>query len=275
MGASFRAELLKLQKRPAIWILVLLVVAFILLIQYAVTYIGFLQAKAGAVMPDAPLDVMLRRALPHTLIRTVLENFPLPAGGIACVLGALVAGSEYGWGTLKTAFMQHPPRLAVYGGKVLAVAVVLTVLVCAVFATAAGASLLIASRERVAILWPPRMEIMQSLGAAWLIVMMWASFGLLLGTFFRGTAFAVGFGLIWMLLVESIVGDVATGIVEGLEPFARAMPGRNAASLMLSFIPGVAMTAQVSGVQAMWVLVGYTSAFLALGALLLRTRDVA
>jgi ABC-type transport system involved in multi-copper enzyme maturation permease subunit len=274
MGASFRAELLKLRKRPAIWVLGLLLLAFVLLVRYVIGYLSYLQAQAGAIMAQGSIEQMLSTKLPSAIVRIVINEFPLEAGAIALILGALVGGSEYGWGTLKMVLTQRPSRLAVYGGRVLALAVVLAVLVLSVFATAAGASFLIASIEGAAMAWPPAWEIVRSIGAAWLIVTMWASFGLLLATFFRGTALAIGLGLMWMLLIEGLLIDYGASLVGVIETIVKVMPGANTASLALAFIPGGVMPGQVSGIQATYVLIMYVMVFLSLAAVLVRTRDV-
>jgi hypothetical protein len=45
---------------------------------------------------------ILADVLPGRLVPNTLGGFPMFAGAIALIVGALVAGSEYGWGTLKT-----------------------------------------------------------------------------------------------------------------------------------------------------------------------------
>ena len=47
-----------------------------------------------------------RRTSPHVLI----QGMPMFGGALMLVLGAIVAGNGYGWGTWKTVFTQGPSR---------------------------------------------------------------------------------------------------------------------------------------------------------------------
>ena len=49
--------------------------------------------------------------LPAQLMGTMLGGFPFFGGAFALMLGVLSLGSEYGWGTFKTAYTQGPGRL--------------------------------------------------------------------------------------------------------------------------------------------------------------------
>jgi len=275
---SFRAELLKLRKRPAVWVLGLLALALVLLFGYVITYLNYLSTKSGRIGFGVDPQQLLLGRLPNEMVRQVMEWVPSECGAVALILGALTGGSEYGWGTLKTMLTRRPPRLAVYGGKVLALGVVLAVIVLAMYAVAAGASLTIARIEGVAVRWPPAWQVAEGIGAAWLILSMWASFGLLLATLTRGTALSIGLGLLWMLLVEGLIGESVARLVGVVTAIARVLPGANAASLVDSFgaiVGGTPTTAgEVSGGQAVWTLAMYIVAFLALAMLLFRTRDV-
>ena len=56
---------------------------------------------------------LLASTLPDQLVANMLGGFPVFAGALALVFGALVFGSEYGWGTVKTLLTQRPGRGAV------------------------------------------------------------------------------------------------------------------------------------------------------------------
>ena len=95
------AELLVLRKRAATWILLgiwtLLGVFFAYVIPYALD----------------PEDAGRRSAefLPESLAGTLIAGFPFFGGVFALMLGVFALGSEYGWDTLKTLFVQGPGRL--------------------------------------------------------------------------------------------------------------------------------------------------------------------
>jgi ABC-2 type transport system permease protein len=75
-------------------------------------------------------------------------------GGVfALMLGVLTFGSEYGWGTLRTVFVQRPGRLHVFGAKLLALAVALVPFVLSVFALGTASSYAIAGARAP---WPAR-----------------------------------------------------------------------------------------------------------------------
>lgn len=284
MGASFAAELLKLRKRPATWVLGLVWLALSLFFGYALPYAIYLATRgidAGQAPTGFDPGIILRETLPDRLVPNLVSGFPTFGGAIALILGALVAGSEYGWGTLKTMLTQRPQRLGVYAGKLLALGVVLAAIIVPVFLLGALCSYGIASIEGSAAAWPSLLDVAKGLGAAWLIFAMWAALGVLLGTLTRGTALAIGLGLVWALVVESLVGGFAP-LWDVLANIQKALPGQNAGSLAASLgsatqgdqgAPGV--VSAVSGAQATWVLLLYLAAFLVLGGLLLRRRDVA
>ena len=59
------------------------------------------------------------------------------------IMGAMAAGSEYGWGTLKTVLSQRPGKLAMLSGKLLALALLLLVFVVRGLAAGAAGSLVV------------------------------------------------------------------------------------------------------------------------------------
>lgn len=237
MGASFGAELLKLRKRPGTWLLGLLYLFLALLFGYVIPYAVYRTLEAGA-GGDAEFGVppgeILADTLPPELVTNVLGGFPLFGGAIAMILGALAVGSEFGWGTLKTIFTQRPPRLAVFVGKLLALGVILAMLTLVVFVAGAAASALVASIESEAISWPSAGVVLKGIGSAWLILAMWCSFGMMLATFFRGTAFAIGIGLVRAFIIEGLIGGFA-GLLDVLGTIQKTLPGPNAGSLVASF----------------------------------------
>src|SRR5215210_7011037 len=109
MLASFSAEMLKLYKRPAAWVLLLVALALSQVFNYLVPYAGYLRAEN-----EWAAEQILARAMPENLIPNSIGGFPLFAGALALTLGAISMGSEYGWGTLKTMLIQRPHRLSIY-----------------------------------------------------------------------------------------------------------------------------------------------------------------
>ena len=217
-----------------------------------------------------PLAV-LAGTLPGELVPTSLGGFPVFAGALALILGALAAGSEYGWGTMQTALTQRPTRLAVYGGKLAALAASTLAIVLAIFALNATTAAIIATLESRPLDYPSVATLAEGIGSGWLIMGMWCGLGALLGFAFRGVALPVGLGVVWVLGVENLVSAVADSLLTSLQPLRNLLPGVNAGSLVWSLAPG---GGAVAGGRATLSLAIYVAAFALLGAYLVRRRDV-
>jgi ABC-2 type transport system permease protein len=275
MIRSVSAELLVLRKRTSTWILLGIWLLLALVFAYVAPYATYLNEPGREPLADM---------LPGRLVGNVLVGFPFFGGVLALMLGVLTFGSEYGWGTLRTLFTQRPGRLQVFGAKLLALAVALVPFVLAVFALGAGVSSVIALREGAAVDWPSAWLVVRGLGAGWLILAVWAAFGVLLAVLSRGTALAVGVGILYALVIEGLLSALASQVsaVDRLvEFFLRA----NAYSLVTELGVAASDVADtgpgsfdgpfVGGAQALLVLGSYALVFLVLSGWLLRRRDVA
>jgi ABC-2 type transport system permease protein len=273
---SVTAELLVVRKRSSTWILLGIWSALAVLFAYVIPYVEHLNGSG-------PGPGSLEQLLPAQLAGNLVEGFPFFGGVIALMLGVLGLGSEYGWGTLKTLFIQREGRLHVFGAKLLALGAVLVPFVLSVFALGAGASYVIALREGSAVDWPSAWLLVRTMGAGWLILAVWASFGLLLAAVSRGTSLAIGVGILYALVIEGLISAFADA-VSFLEPVTEFFLRANAYSLVkglgLSVSeaagngPGAFSGPYVATGQALLVLVAYMVAFLAVSGLLLRRRDV-
>jgi len=273
---SVTAELLVVRKRSSTWILLGIWSALAVLFAYVIPYVEYLNGSG-------PGPRSLEQLLPAQLAGNLVEGFPFFGGVIALMLGVLGLGSEYGWGTLKTLFIQREGRLHVFAAKLLALGAVLVPFVLSVFALGAAASYVIALREGSAVDWPSAWLVVRAMGAGWLILAVWASFGLLLAAVSRGTSLAIGVGILYALVIEGLISAFADA-VDFLEPVTEFFLRANAYSLVkglgLSVSeaagngPGAFSGPYVGTGQALFVLVAYMVAFLAVSGLLLRRRDV-
>jgi ABC-2 type transport system permease protein len=272
---SLRAELLVLRKRASTWILLAIWATLALVFAYVVPYATYLNGSTRDPLSEV---------LPQNLVGSLMGGFPFFGGVLALMLGVLAFGSEYGWGTLKTLFTQRPGRLQVFGAKLLALAAVLVMFVLVVFALGALAGYTIALREGADLAWPSTWLLIRGLAAGWLILAVWAAFGVLLAILSRGTSLAVGIGILYTLVIEGLLSALATqvSLVDRLvEFFVRA----NGYSLVVGLGvssedvgdrgPGSFSGPFVDGGQALLVLILYGSVFLLLSGWLLRRRDVA
>jgi ABC-2 type transport system permease protein len=281
MNGSYRAELLKLLRWPAMWILAALLLVLSQVFGYLIPYVGYRSGGGSGFAAGQTPAQLLADLLPGRLVPNTLGGFPMFAGAIALIIGGLAAGSEYGWGTLKTILVQRPRRLTVLAGKLLAIQTVILAVVLATFALDGLWSGVIAATEGRTADWPSLLDLGRGIGAGWLILGMWSLLGAFLGMLFRSTSLAVGLGLVWALAIENLVRGFAN-LLGFLDAFQRGLPGVNAGSLVASLgaatldqsggTPGVA--AVVSGTQALLVLGAYVVVLAALAGVVLQRQDV-
>jgi ABC-2 type transport system permease protein len=272
---SIAAELLVVRKRASTWILLGIWTLLALVFAYIVPYVQYLNGSTR--QPLAEL-------LPEHLVGQLMAGFPFFGGVFALQLGVLAVGSEYGWGTLKTLFTQRPGRLHVFVAKLLGLAATLVPFVLVVYGLGALSSYVIALREGADVVWPSASLLLRGLGAGWLILAVWAAFGILLAVLSRGTSLAIGIGILYSLVIEGLVSALASevSLLDRLvEFFLRANGYSLVAALGVSAEdvsdrgPGSFSGPFVSGGQALLVLASYLLVLLAASGWLLRRRDVA
>lgn len=279
MASSFGAELMKLRKRPATWVIGLIFVIAALLFGYLFTYLFVVSAPGGdAGMPEQVREGILGFLLPESFLPNVIGTFASFGSALALILGALAMGSEYGWDTFKVSLTQGPGRLGFLAGKLLAVGVLLLLVTVVVLAAGAAASYAIASFENAAAEWPSAMEILKGIGAGWLILAIFAAMGVFLAALFRGTALAIGIGLVYLLVLENLFLGL-TSQNETIADIGSRLPAKNSLDLSEYFgeapqafggAPGEA----VEPLTAAFTLGIYAVVFLALAMLLFKSRDV-
>ncbi len=277
MGASFGAETLKLRKRPATWVLLLILVAAVALFGYVFNYIFTVNTSQQG-QPPGFQEAVLQYVLPESVLVNVVGSLANFGSALALILGALTVGSEYGWETVKTTLTQKPGRLSIFAGKIAAVAVILLIFVLAVLALGVVSSYLIANAEDATINWPSFGDWLQAIGVGWLILGTFAAMGIFLATLFRGTALAIGLGLVYLLVLENLFIGLATQS-DTVQDIGKALPAKNSLDLSESLgnvpqflaVPGE----NVDATQAALVLGAYTVVFLVLAVILFRQRDMA
>ncbi len=271
-----KAELFLLRKRTSTWSILSIWLVVTTIFAYGFPYISY---RGGSSQFAESFDSML----PAALVQTMLEGMPFYGGSLALILGVLSIGSDFGWGMWKTLLTQRPGRSAVFGARMAALGIGLVPFVALAFVAGAAASVTIALLEDVAITWPGAQSLVEAMMAGWLILAVWASLGVILAMATRGTALAIGVGIIWGLAFEGIVSAFISGIgalewlVDGLlrangYSLVRAIAGNGPVS---ADGPGAFSGPYVGGVQAVVTLGAYLAVFLAGSWLLLKRRDVA
>ena len=284
MLAAFRGELFKFVRRPGIWVLISLLLALAIILGYAITYLIDTYAPSGSsqgLPPGTTLADFKVALYPENFIKDTFSSWGALGGVFALIMGVLVQGSEFGWGTIKTLYTQRYGRLTMLFGKLAALAVLVLVMVVALFAVDAISSVAIAEIDGKAIAFPDAVVILQAIIAAFLIFGFWAVFGFALATVFRQSAMAIGLGLAYALVVELLIFSLLRGFggttVQKIEQW---FPIANTGYLSGSFgeikYKGIPATAApfADATHAVVVLLLYVAAFTALSSWFSRTRDV-
>lgn len=278
--ASTRAELLRLRKWPALWVMVGVGLVLNILFGYVFDYLSYRTDGSSAIDEGLAPQALLASLLPANVPSTTLQGMPMFGGSILLILGALAIGSGYGWGTWKTVFTQGPGRASVYGGALGALAVVVVALVAVTFVINFGLAAVIGGIESQPLAWPPVAELAQAFGGALLIYGMWTAAGVLVGILARSPALAVGLGLVWALAVENLLRGVSN-VLEPVEAITNVLPGTAAGSLAGALgaaafseeggTPGVLTT--LDGGPAALLLGGYLAVFVVAAGLMITRRD--
>ena len=274
---STRAELLRLRKWPAVWVVIGAWLTLGLMFGYAFSYIGYLTGS-GPAAEDRTRAQLLAEVLPPGVPDVLVQGMPMFGAALAMVLGALAAGNGYGWGTWKTAFTQGPSRGSVIGGSLVAVSIFvvgIVVLTLVVFlAVATG----IAAAEGESLAWPAVGDLARAVGGGLLVLEMWTLLGYAVGVLAKGPALAIGLGLVWVLVVENLLRSVAS-LLSVIDQLTRVLPGTAGGSLVGSIIggnpngtPGVLDV--IGGDRALVTVAAYVVGLAGLVLAVSRRRDV-
>lgn len=279
-GDCLRAEIAKLRRRPAVWVLGGVYAGVVLLFNYLLIYVlvstGALADQAGQGFDEQEI---LATLLPAEFDGAVVSSAVSFGAAIALILGALAVGSEYSWGTVKTVAVQRPGRGAIAAGRIGSVGLVTLLYALVALVVAGASSAVVAALEDAPLTTAPVADVVLAVGAAWLVLLVWAGLGMALATLFRGTGLAIGLGLVWALVVESLaaaiplpedVGEVVSSVLLGTNGNAlAAFFGDQGAGFAAT--PGPANS---PGVAAL-VLAGYLVVFIALVVVPFQRRDIA
>jgi len=279
--ASARADTLRLRRWPTVWVLSGIWVLLNLMFVYVFRYLSYRNGSGPAAGDGTPRAELLAGVLPDRVAIAVVQGLPMFGGAIVLTIGALAAGSGYGWGTWKTALTQGPSRLSVAGGTVISMAGLVLAMLAVTFVVDLGVASALAMVEGQPLGLPAIGPLAKAIGAGILVAGMWALAGVAIGTFTRSPALAVGVGVVWVLAIENLLRGVAS-LLSWLDPVADVLPGTAAGSLVEAVgatpvgeggSPGV--VTNLAGWPAAAVTVGYLLAFLVLTGFLVRRRDIA
>ena len=284
MLGSMRAELLVLRKWPAAWGLLLLTPVLVFMTDYVAEYIIYLTLTPAQYSTLETPAQGIASLLPSQFNIIAVSQFLLSGTVPFIVLGAAMAGGDWRRGTIMPTLLQGPGRARAFAGQALALAVATTASVLATFAVAAASSIAIRLLESktvnpYAAAMQPNLVIARSIGAALLVALTYAMLGLFLGTVCRSAAGAIAVALVWTLLIENTLYDLALDLPRGLlRTISDLTPGACAVTVTGLFgTPGGGAGSQnylpVRPTEAFWTLVAYLAASLAGTMFLWRRRD--
>ncbi len=277
---STRAELLRLRKWPAVWITLGAWLALSLMFGYLFNYLSYASGDTSFSNEGATKASLLAEMMPANVPNVLLQGMPMFGGALMMVLGAIVAGNGYGWGTWKTVFSLGAHRSGAILGSLAALTAFVVATLAVSFAFDLGLSVLIAATESQDIVMPSLASALESVGAGFLVLEVWALVGFALGTIARGPALSVGLGLVWALVVENLLRGVGQ-LLDWVETLTTVLPGTAAGSLVGSIVgvegggegtPGVLDT--VSGTQGAITVAIYIVLAAVVSVVVVRRRDV-
>jgi ABC-type transport system involved in multi-copper enzyme maturation permease subunit len=278
--SAVAGEFTKSGRRPAIWIVGACWTAQIVLFAYLVPFLIIQTAQSTSTA--AIRQPLIEKLLPGNVDLTTAAAFPIFGGAIMLILGVLLVGAEYRWGTWSTILTQGPSRLAILLGKSVSSALIVAIIVVISYLAAMLVSIALAIATHRTLQAPPIGRLALSLMVAILISYAWLSLGMFLGIVFRSSTAALAVGLIYGLALENLISSVSS-VTQVLSPLRKLLLGVNSGSLVAVLgaatqsapdgTPGVVSV--VGGSQATATLLIYVLGTFGLCLFLLQRRDVA
>ncbi|WP_433198022.1 ABC transporter permease subunit [Nocardia sp. CA-107356] len=276
--ASTKAEMLRLRKWPAFWIILGVWILLNLTFSYLFNYLAYSSGDMKTMSNGVPKDVLLQQMLPAAVPEVFTQGMAMFGGALMLILGALTIGSGYGWGTWKTVLTQGPSRANAISGALIGLALTVIALVCVAFVVDIGVASIIATTQSQSLALPGSSRAVNGIITGTAILGMWTLAGALIGAIARGPALAVGLGLVWVLVVENLLRGVAA-IFSPIKVLTDHLPGTAAGSMAGAMrtvqspsTPGVLDI--LSRTQSLIALVVYVALFAAATMWLVHRRDM-
>jgi len=233
--AAVRAEWFKLVRRRALWVTIGLMLVLAVGIEYLLVYVVATHPPARAAGAGVALAAAKNALYPASVIKKSVANVSSLIGIFALIVGVLAQGSEYSWGTVKTAWVQLPGRISIVVGQLTSLAILSLVMALALIAVDSLASFLIGTLDSQSSTWPSALDFLKGIGAAWLILYFLAVLGFGLATLFKQSAMAIGLGLAYVLVIENLVFSLLGNLGDPWNQIQQWFPISNAGYLQDSF----------------------------------------
>lgn len=275
MIASIKAEWRKSRFRPS-FLVGAGVMGAITVLVYGVDWYLALHPIASRGGDRSAVNILV--LYPDQFVNFIMgAAYPIGAA-MAIVVGGIFAGSEFGWGTVKTMFIQRPGRLTVWTGRLVVFAAWMLMITLGMFVVGAVSSIVVAAFQDHATTLPAAVDVAKGIGTIWLVLFVNGSIGLALGTLIKQPAAALGIGITYVLAVELIAVRVIDLINNGAYKWVtELLVNQNATALAQTFTSpafGPAATPAVTAEHAVLVLAAWGLGLVVVAAGLLRLRDV-
>ena len=208
---ALRSEFFLLRRRRAVRVIGLLWVLMVSMFAFGIPYIVALSLPADQ-DPSALLDIVSLASFPQT----ALSSYPLFGAAMFLILGAVLGGSDWGWGTWKGQLSRGPSRVQVVLAKAVATVTAAVAITVVAQVVAFPVSYVISASAGRGAELAPVSALLGSLAAATLIASASCCLGFCLAIVSKSLPLALAVGLVWVLAVESIV----SGLVQLWGPLA-------------------------------------------------------
>jgi ABC-type transport system involved in multi-copper enzyme maturation permease subunit len=215
-----RAELRKL-RRPTLLISTILVVAVLTALFTAIVFLransGQSNGQRGEIISPAVLSQATGLIYGFKIVSFFLGITAL------CIFASQTA-QEYSLGTLRNLLVRQPSRMKLLFGKFLSMVIFAIALVMIDAIVAIGISYLLAPHAKVTTTAWFTTAALALLGKTFINVLLatiaFGTFGMILGLLFRSPISSIATGVIWSLILETILGGVVSSTQKWL-------PGQN------------------------------------------------
>ena len=285
MFASLRAELLVLRKSKVAWALVLTAPALTLVTAYLFSFLGYLGDTPAMYAQEGTPAQDLPAMLPSQFVIQAVGSLFFTAPFI--VLGAVIAGGDWGRGTIRTSLLAGPGRARTFAGQAAAILIACAVSVLLCFALAAVACIAIRWYAGPAApgaagngAFPAWSVIGEGVGAGLLVGVAYGALGIALGTICRSAGGGVAAALAWYFLVDDQMYELSLNAGGVFQHIYDAFPEASVVTLTSMFgSSGGGASSQTYQPVGPWesagILLGYIAVFLGLALVLVLRRDVA
>jgi len=227
MLASCRAELLILRKSRVAWALVLTAPLLTLVTTYLFQFLDYLGLTPAMYAHFGTPAQNLPALLPSQFVIQTVNDVGFTAPFI--VLSAVIAGGDWGRGTIKTSLLQGPTRARTCIGQALAIAVALLVSVAMTFVVSGLFSMVIAVTQTGPVALVPSPPLMAGrlaagFGIAVVVSLAWGAAGWTAGTLLKSATGAFAAMLLWVTIVQLQLDQFATELSGPLRTIYDLLP---------------------------------------------------